>query len=235
MKKFTPSATLFVFLYFAGTINALACSCAGQDYKDFWKIISPTTQNAMVRFKEVVQGGQNGYDFGKFDVLENYNHTGFNVNDVITLFSVDNTCGANIQEMTAGDTLIIALSSNLFLDASCTKNFIGVWNGKSSGQTMDEIKARIMTLTSSPEDIRAQSDFMVYPNPAISNLTVKFTHAGKLPNKIEILDMSGRVMKTKETPSVEENLEIQSLPSGLYILKLCYIGLRPIMRRWVKI
>lgn len=233
MKNFTASAIMLVLFYFATIANAFACFCGGQ-FTGFWDVVSPATKNAMVRFEEVVQGEESSRLYGKFVVLENYNTTDFKVNNAITLSAMDNICGFEMQRLSAGDTLIVALRSDHQIDGSCTHNYMRFAEGYANGLSLQEVKARILTLTNSPEDLLASNNLIVYPNPATSFLSVKFLNFGKLPNKIEILDMSGRVLKTKEISGVDENLEIQSLPKGLYILKLSYNGLGPIMRRWVK-
>jgi Secretion system C-terminal sorting domain len=75
---------------------------------------------------------------------------------------------------------------------------------------------------------------IIYPNPATSSLYVAVPYAGQLPCKIEVLDMSGRLLKSIVTGSTEERLDIESVPKGLYMLRLSFKGTAPMLRRWVK-
>ncbi|WP_114782629.1 T9SS type A sorting domain-containing protein [Botryobacter ruber] len=235
MKSFTLSAISLVLLYLATTANALACSCLGEKPLTFWDLVSPYSKNAMVKFEELVQAEPiDGHVYGRFVVLENYNTADFKVNDMIILNSVANTCGVYLPAMSAGDTLLVALDSKYELYAACAFNSMGVRNGYAGEMSMEEVKARIMTITNSPKDLVVQKNMIVYPNPAISSLTVKFPHTGRLPNKIEVLDMSGRVVKTKEINCAEVVLDVQNIPKGLYLLKLSYNGSGSVLRKWVK-
>ncbi|MFT2011506.1 T9SS type A sorting domain-containing protein [Pontibacter sp. 13R65] len=235
MKVFTPPAILLVLLYVASTVNALACTCLGEKPLDFWDLVSPNSKNAMVKFEELVQAEPiEGHIYGRFIVMENYNTADFKVNDTIILNSVANTCGVYLPGIRAGDTLLVTLFHDYSLHASCSFNSMGVRNGYADGMSLEEVKTKIMTITSSPKDLVVRNNMLVYPNPASSFLTVKFLHIGEHPNKIEILDMSGRVVKTKETNNTEEELDIQNLPKGLYLLKLSYNNLNPVLRKWVK-
>ena len=234
MKTKRLAAILLVLLYVGTAANALACSCR-PPYDYFWDFVSRNSKNAMVRLEKSVQPKQtDGYVYGKFVVLENYNTPDFKVNDTITLNSMANTCGFYLPGMRAGDTLLVALDSRYELYAACGNNYIGVRNGYAGDMSLQEVKARIMTITNAPEDLVARNNVTVYPNPATTALTVKFPYAGKHPYRIEVLDMSGRVVKTKETAGAEEYLDIQSLPKGLYMLRLSYFGTGPVMRKWVK-
>jgi hypothetical protein len=59
----------------------------------------------------------------------------------------------------------------------------------------------------------------VAPNPAKDFIRVQATGAIESNALIQVFDLTGRMMKTTSVTSAETNLEINELPSGVYILK----------------
>ncbi len=79
-----------------------------------------------------------------------------------------------------------------------------------------EIKA-VFTLTTNISD---QSDipFKIYPNPASDKL---FVHSdNKAINKIQLTDLTGKVIYTKGNVSQNETIDIFGLISGLYVIQV---------------
>ncbi len=66
-------------------------------------------------------------------------------------------------------------------------------------------------------------ELQLYPNPFRDVLNVRFGRNGKLPERIEIFDATGRLINL---PSMEERtlkqLDFTGRPSGIYLLKLTY-------------
>jgi len=60
---------------------------------------------------------------------------------------------------------------------------------------------------------------MVYPNPAQDMLTVKHSSVTLLGEMAELLDLTGRVVRTEQLPASGE-LSIRGLPTGLYVLRV---------------
>ncbi len=70
---------------------------------------------------------------------------------------------------------------------------------------------------SSIDKIKA-NDFFVFPNPSKNVLSVKFPM--RFGGKLEIIDNSGRILKTYKVQSKAlEKLDISNLPKGIYFLK----------------
>jgi hypothetical protein len=60
--------------------------------------------------------------------------------------------------------------------------------------------------------------FSVYPNPAKSVINVQFEHARE--SQIDLYDYTGRLLKSLIVKDTEIGLDIDNLPSGLYVLKI---------------
>ena len=62
-------------------------------------------------------------------------------------------------------------------------------------------------------------NILLYPNPAISLLTVKITETGNVDGDIFIRDMHGKMLLQTNIKSAQTQLNIESLSSGIYILQ----------------
>jgi hypothetical protein len=88
-----------------------------------------------------------------------------------------------------------------------------------------------------PEGIGINEDFVqnanvrIFPNPARSRMTV---NCDLQAETIEIIDLQGRVLFTKQCPQQKETLNVEHLQSGIYLLRLVFEGTIPITKRIVK-
>lgn len=61
-------------------------------------------------------------------------------------------------------------------------------------------------------------NILVFPNPTSKNLTVKFENADK-NRRVEFYNTEGKLVLSEKIPfSTETNLELSSIPGGLYFL-----------------
>ncbi|MBA9075381.1 M4 family metallopeptidase [Rufibacter quisquiliarum] len=77
----------------------------------------------------------------------------------------------------------------------------------------------------SEEDVATQVNAQVYPNPFLSELTVRYDYKGKGAVSMTLINLLGQECKTVTVPraAVGQNLEtlsLQGLPAGPYILRL---------------
>lgn len=70
-------------------------------------------------------------------------------------------------------------------------------------------------------DFKAES-LTIYPNPAVDRINISWTKEIATNGKatIRIIDLSGRVITTKQVNNNESNLDISGLSNGLYILSI---------------
>ncbi len=64
------------------------------------------------------------------------------------------------------------------------------------------------------------TDFDLYPNPANNKVVIQFSTLPDRLVKIELIDMSGRRLFSKEVKSIREVIDIQSQNSGIYLVKI---------------
>lgn len=67
----------------------------------------------------------------------------------------------------------------------------------------------------------------LYPNPVVDELKVKAKYQ---PNAIRLIDLSG---KQHLAPSVGENIDVRSLPQGVYFIQLVYHDVM-VSRKFIK-
>jgi hypothetical protein len=60
----------------------------------------------------------------------------------------------------------------------------------------------------------------VYPNPTISNITLKVEDLGLNDLRIELFDTNGRQIQSKKVQSTNTFIDLENLPSSTYILKV---------------
>jgi len=62
------------------------------------------------------------------------------------------------------------------------------------------------------------SNFEIYPNPATSKVTIQFTDLNNA--KLEVVDITGKLLIKQNLNSNSNTVNIEQLPSGLYIFKV---------------
>lgn len=74
------------------------------------------------------------------------------------------------------------------------------------------------SVTPSVNNVDADHLFSIYPNPASRNITLKLDDEGT--QTVDFYDSTGRLCKTVNVSSAEENINIADLTKGIYLLKL---------------
>jgi hypothetical protein len=60
----------------------------------------------------------------------------------------------------------------------------------------------------------------MYPNPAADNVTIRFSTMPESRTKIELTDITGKQLMTREVQSIQEMLDIRSQQAGIYLIKI---------------
>ena len=81
------------------------------------------------------------------------------------------------------------------------------------------------------EDFIKNVDISIFPNPTKNQITVS---CKKAPVIIEIIDLQGRKLYTKQYPQQTEILNVENLQRGIYLLRMVFKGNIPITKRIVK-
>ncbi len=64
-----------------------------------------------------------------------------------------------------------------------------------------------------------KANIEVYPNPATTVLTVKFSDLPQINTEIILTDMTGKQIERRRAIADYETFDVQSIPSGIYFLK----------------
>ncbi|MCB0661439.1 MAG: T9SS type A sorting domain-containing protein [Saprospiraceae bacterium] len=64
-----------------------------------------------------------------------------------------------------------------------------------------------------------EGNFTIYPNPATDHLVIEATN-GQTIQKLDIFDSQGRHLKTVFGNSIQDNLDISTLPKGMHIIRI---------------
>ncbi len=75
-------------------------------------------------------------------------------------------------------------------------------------------------LTLGITELLKQNDFMLYPNPAKSVLTIKSSLEGSATMDYDVIDVLGKTIIKNETTNLNFNINISDLNSGIYFLRL---------------
>jgi hypothetical protein len=62
-------------------------------------------------------------------------------------------------------------------------------------------------------------EISMYPNPATERVTIRFSQLPETGTNIELLDMSGKRLISREVQSAQEVLDMNSYPNGIYLIK----------------
>lgn len=63
-------------------------------------------------------------------------------------------------------------------------------------------------------------DIKVFPNPSTDILTINSIHSNGLELDYQIVDMTGKVVKTEKNIGNETNINVSTFPSAIYFLKI---------------
>jgi hypothetical protein len=82
-----------------------------------------------------------------------------------------------------------------------------------------------------------KAGFKIYPNPAVSFITVEISNPKKIVQKLELMDMLGRILYSQDTPSTITSkctLDTTGYLPGMYLIRVGdeqSLGTQPFMIR----
>ena len=112
-----------------------------------------------------------------------------------------------------------AIDSIQLLQASPSQFYkiFNVWNSCGQGTVDSPSTVRVEVVTGT-EPSALPLDVVVFPNPAQDMLTIKFNGSGK--RNIRLLNILGIALYELSSRNETENIDIRTLPSGIYILHI---------------
>jgi len=147
-----------------------------------------------------------------FTATDNIGITGYLVNETETTPSLTNS-----KWTSSPPTTYLALSTGSKTLYAWAKNAVGqVSASKTDGVTITIDGSGLPT---GIEDTSGSVEIEVYPNPCIDNVTVSFSEIPKIGSHIEIIDIAGKKVISREISSSSENISLSQQSSGMYFVK----------------
>jgi hypothetical protein len=92
----------------------------------------------------------------------------------------------------------------------------------------------LQSITVGITEVPKQNDFVLFPNPAKSLITISSTINGTVKVNYEIVDVLGKVVVQNENTSADKfSININDLNSGIYFLRL-HVNNSVVVKKFVK-
>jgi hypothetical protein len=88
----------------------------------------------------------------------------------------------------------------------------------------------------SPNEMENMAEMVkidVFPNPCVDQVTVRFSQTPEPGSQIEIIDITGRKVATREITNSSESFSLGQFPSGLYMVKTL-IGSNEVINKLIR-
>ena len=188
-------------------------------------------------FKVCYEG--NGINHMNINIAE-LNENNFQVGDEIAVFDGKICVGAvKLIEMDFNNKIISIPASSSDLDGANGFSdgnhvILKKWKSETNeeitllpeiieGEMIFNKQASVFTLlnnqSTSATDMFNNLQILIYPNPARSTATVRFSHLPEEGTKIILMDTMGKIILNRIVQNTEEILDIQHLPAGMYLVK----------------
>ncbi len=77
-------------------------------------------------------------------------------------------------------------------------------------------KITLTAATGIPREAFGNTDFVLFPNPASSSIIVRGLSTGSW---VQLINVSGKVLMEFKVPAIETEIDISSLPDGIYFIR----------------
>ena len=148
-----------------------------------------------------------------FTATDNIGVTGYLVNETAAKPSLTNS-----RWTESAPTSYLALSTGTKTLYAWAKNAAG----KVSASVTDGVTITIdgsRLTTGIEEDVNGSVKIDIFPNPCIDNVTVRFSEIPEAGSYIEIIDIAGRKVASREISNASENISLSDQSTGLYMVK----------------
>lgn len=97
--------------------------------------------------------------------------------------------------------------------------------------------ANCRTLTTAITAVLAEQHFALYPNPTTDTFTIEFKQGANRPVKVDVVDMTGKVIVSKKVEAIGQNLLEMSTaqwPNGTYMVKITMANQQTYTQKLIK-
>lgn len=133
-----------------------------------------------------------------------YGFTGFNHGEEVADIYVEGESELDIADLVPGS------GYNLYIATVCDSSHRSLWEGSDPFYTPDEHGSI---------DFAEEGAFVLYPNPASSAVTLRWLEE-RLPARLEIVDVNGRVVMRESVQSGTVTLPLDNIAAGVYFVRL---------------
>jgi hypothetical protein len=201
-----------------GRLNILSVGFSVNGYEDFDSTYIMVTTDAVLDSIEIDQqlifvseGGESAITIlGHYNDGETRNIT--NVDDLVYSFDNDN---AEVIER----GVVAGLNEG---EANLTVTYLG----KSANVPVTIVESSSLDIE---DDVISNETFSIYPNPTSNKLTIKFP-VNQIKAEVSIYTLLGQHVFSKEISSSENDLNIDNLQNGMYLVKIKSDSITAIMR-----
>jgi uncharacterized surface protein with fasciclin (FAS1) repeats len=130
--------------------------------------------------------------------------------------STDLADGQKIATLNGADVTVTINANGVFINnAKVTVADVLADNG-----VVHVIDAVLLPPPSSTSDTDNNIGLEIIPNPAVDRLKINISNSNSFAELLEIVDIQGRAFVSQTNVSLEEQVEISLLPSGIYFVKV---------------
>lgn len=94
-----------------------------------------------------------------------------------------------------------------------------VVNGRLVYDRNGSVLATLKSATSVAKGINNELQVEVFPNPSMGKLNVRFSGMAEPGSRIDVLDLSGRIIASRKITGTTESFDLNNAPRGIYLVK----------------
>jgi hypothetical protein len=122
----------------------------------------------------------------------------------------------NAPDLGSYESSSAVLNKNGAIENEVRPNVI---NGELKDAPNGSVPVSIHSLTAATSILSDEVRINVFPNPSIGSFTVQFSELPVSGSRIDILDLSGRVLSSRLVTDIREDFNLNNKASGMYLVK----------------
>jgi len=204
-------------------------------------VIMPQSAQA-VHFKTIFEG--NGLNHMNINLVDLNSNLGISAGDELAAFDGNICVGAvkiTEDQLVDGSVSLIAsyTTSDQVVDGFTEGNKIKIYRWNSASGTENEVQLNVIdgelkyaqnwsvlvsmnSLATSTTNLSGALKIKVFPNPSTGRFTVEFSKIPDSGSRIDILDLSGRIILSRQISGSSEEFNLDNQPTGMYIVKTIF-------------